>query len=93
MTLAYALSLVATHISCFWSLKSGPLRADVSKGPDRRGATGGPQEAAAVLLVPLPSGVKSSAQRLGYPKLADGNWVVGGGAGRGWAASSALAPQ
>ena len=90
MTLAYALSLVATHTSCSWSLKSGPLRADVPKGPDGRGATGGPQEAAAVLLVPLPSGVKSSAQRLGYP-TGTGGW--GGGAGRGWAASSALAPQ
>ena len=97
MTLAYALSLVATHTSCSWSLKSGPLRADVCKGPDGRGATGGPQEAAAIVLVPLPSGVKSSApglpdvSRLGEP--GGGRGRQGGGAGRGRAASSALAPR
>lgn len=93
MTLAYALSLVATHTSCSWSLKSGPLRADVCKGPDGRGAIGGPREAAAIVLVPLPLGVKSSAP--GLPEVTR-LWEPGGGGGgrasRGRAASSALAP-
>ena len=78
MTLAYALSLVATHTSCSWSLKSGPLRADVCKGPDGRGAIGGPREAAAIVLVPLPLGVKSSAP--GLPEVTR-LWEPGGGGG------------
>lgn len=80
MTLAYALSLGATHTSCSWSLKSGPLRADVCKGPDGRGATGGPREAAAIVLVPLPSGVKSSAP--GLPEVSRLGELGGGGRGR-----------